>query len=543
MLESLDTLIAFVVIMSVASLLVTIVVQTISGFFSLRGQQLRRGLMDAIESVAPGTIPESKKFVSSLLKKEGFAAHWLPGWLQNLLPSLASAVRPEEIYASLQRLAAADATTIKAKEAELAGMPAKLTEAQDPLSKAKDEQKRLAQSKSKEDPELDENKRKAAEDIKNQESATVRNDSKRQLALAAEIALLKKFADANPDATGPSGTFSTQAASLLAALTPDAQKSAAIRNNLAPVMEQVAGLLIPEDDKKNIENAIKDASRALITEVDATKAAVEQWFNGAVDRAQEWFLGWIRAITITVGVLMAFVCQWDAVEIFKQVSGTNNALKNALVENRAIVLTKGEATLNVSEVGGGLLERLQKAWNEKHTPKLENLDGIKNISEMEAKIVGLVKVISAEEAKPEADKEAKKDPEVTEATPQQVADKAKSITDVNKAKTDFNNLLSEEENSYLKSQKEAFDSLAKDVSLNGFEFIPKDGWRWVTKRGKDGKVEDCDYWKHFFGMLIFAALLGLGAPFWFNILKNLSNLRPALAKLLDTENKPPAASR
>jgi hypothetical protein len=37
------------------------------------------------------------------------------------------------------------------------------------------------------------------------------------------------------------------------------------------------------------------------------------------------------------------------------------------------------------------------------------------------------------------------------------------------------------------------------------------------------------------GMLAAAALLSLGAPFWFNVLKNLSNLRPLLATRQEKE--------
>jgi hypothetical protein len=37
-------------------------------------------------------------------------------------------------------------------------------------------------------------------------------------------------------------------------------------------------------------------------------------------------------------------------------------------------------------------------------------------------------------------------------------------------------------------------------------------------------------WTHFWGTLASAALLSLGAPFWFNILKTLSSLQPVLAK-------------
>jgi hypothetical protein len=36
-------------------------------------------------------------------------------------------------------------------------------------------------------------------------------------------------------------------------------------------------------------------------------------------------------------------------------------------------------------------------------------------------------------------------------------------------------------------------------------------------------------WMHFWGVLASAALLSMGAPFWFNTLKTLSNLRPVLA--------------
>jgi hypothetical protein len=48
------------------------------------------------------------------------------------------------------------------------------------------------------------------------------------------------------------------------------------------------------------------------------------------------------------------------------------------------------------------------------------------------------------------------------------------------------------------------------------------------------------YWtpnlQHFWGTLASAALLSLGAPFWFNMLKDLSSLRPVLAKKQEQED-------
>lgn len=40
---------------------------------------------------------------------------------------------------------------------------------------------------------------------------------------------------------------------------------------------------------------------------------------------------------------------------------------------------------------------------------------------------------------------------------------------------------------------------------------------------------------HFWGILASGALLSLGAPFWFNALKNLSSLRPILARKEEAE--------
>ena len=53
MLDSLDTLIAFVLIMLVVSLLITIVVQMCASTLNLRGQNLLSALENAFAAIAP----------------------------------------------------------------------------------------------------------------------------------------------------------------------------------------------------------------------------------------------------------------------------------------------------------------------------------------------------------------------------------------------------------------------------------------------------------------------------------------------------------
>jgi hypothetical protein len=45
-------------------------------------------------------------------------------------------------------------------------------------------------------------------------------------------------------------------------------------------------------------------------------------------------------------------------------------------------------------------------------------------------------------------------------------------------------------------------------------------------------------WRHFSGMTAAAMLLSLGAPFWFNLLKSLTNLRSSVAEEIDKQKKP-----
>ena len=68
---------------------------------------------------------------------------------------------------------------------------------------------------------------------------------------------------------------------------------------------------------------------------------------------------------------------------------------------------------------------------------------------------------------------------------------------------------------------EASQSLQQEAESSGFQLLPSQ-WTWG--------------WKHLAGMAIFAGLLSMGAPYWFNLLKTLTGFRPALAQQVDKEN-------
>lgn len=127
MLESLDTLIAFVVILSVVSLLVTVAVQMISAALNLRGENLSRALAMTLDTAVPGATRAASEQATRLAEYILKLPHLSD--TGNRAPGLASAIRPQEVFATLVDMAAgklgADASLVAAAEAALAnfGVP------------------------------------------------------------------------------------------------------------------------------------------------------------------------------------------------------------------------------------------------------------------------------------------------------------------------------------------------------------------------------------------------------------------------------------
>jgi hypothetical protein len=87
---------------------------------------------------------------------------------------------------------------------------------------------------------------------------------------------------------------------------------------------------------------------------------------------------------------------------------------------------------------------------------------------------------------------------------------------------------------YETARQNAYRDLKKQMDAAGFALAPVPFLsRWDTEPLPLWASRICPplahYLVHLIGVLMTAGLLTLGAPFWFNLLKNLTSLRPALA--------------
>ena len=105
MLDSLDTLIAFILIMLVVSLLITIAVQMAASLLNLRGLNLAYGLKRTFTVIVPDSDENAKKLVDFILKGQFLSDSFLPDWRVLKPWRHATAIRPEEVFDAIQRIA------------------------------------------------------------------------------------------------------------------------------------------------------------------------------------------------------------------------------------------------------------------------------------------------------------------------------------------------------------------------------------------------------------------------------------------------------
>src|SRR5438034_343923 len=120
MLDSLDTLIAFVLIMLVVSLVITIAVQMTSAALNLRGLNLLNGLSNAFAAIASDLEQNTKDLARLVLKGLLLSDSFLPDWPVIRWWRHSAAIRPDEAFDSLYRIATGrrPATDMQKKSAQ-----------------------------------------------------------------------------------------------------------------------------------------------------------------------------------------------------------------------------------------------------------------------------------------------------------------------------------------------------------------------------------------------------------------------------------------
>ena len=229
---------------------------------------------------------------------------------------------------------------------------------------------------------------------------------------------------------------------------------------------------------------------------------VEAWFNVAIGRVSQRFTMQMRIWTIVFSFLLAFGVHVDSFDLINQLIANPNTTQNLvnqsgamLAEYEAVVGTAGSDKTPVTQspevLSDQMKELVKEVKPEEATPALSAVPGFRTIADGEKWL--------SDNLKPDVKAERKAE------------------------------LIGKYKGMVVSGLGKKIGDIGKTLKETGIQLVPDH--QKIT--GPVALVKFVSSFKsktNFLGILMTAALLALGAPFWYNALKNLTNLRSAVSR-------------
>jgi hypothetical protein len=324
------------------------------------------------------------------------------------------------------------------------------------------------------------------------------------------------------------------AGALIAKIAGTSPKAEEITAKLK-ALSDIAAAVVDPATKAEILKGVGAASAEIVREIDSAKERFESWCQSAQDRAEQWFRTHTRGFTIGASIVFTCFCQIDGLELFKVMS-TNSAAREAMGKAGQQLLADGSAWMDVSGAQETALMTAEE-WNRQHGADVKiDATGIETKDQVRRNATAAL--TTAKTAAAEAVKDASTDAAKKPAAVAKVA----RITELEENfKSKFESVEETAHATFMSRMDERRKKIKAATDATGYPIFP-DGrwWRWP---GASTLGSFLNALCHLPGVALFAALLTLGAPYWFNLLKNLASLRPALAQLIGEEKKADAEKK
>lgn len=270
------------------------------------------------------------------------------------------------------------------------------------------------------------------------------------------------------------------------------------------VLQDLATSTPGKDDK--LGAVAKDAATQVLAKVNAAQSTVLTWFNTIMDRTTERFAASTRWVTAIFAFGLAFAMNIDTPYIVRQLSTkpeVTQAVINTALKDAAPLYTD----LNKLEPVPLAAVHALASQNAAQAQVLQAAANLNSYGAAAAWIRA-----SFPDAVLQKKLLAEFDTQFNAIGRQRVSDMQANYVQVG----------GWVQATQLRLAPEVSDYCAAPVPPSVFPLLTCDKTPGV--------------WKHVLGMLVTAMLLSLGAPFWFNLLRNMSNLRPILAGKVDASS-------
>jgi len=289
-------------------------------------------------------------------------------------------------------------------------------------------------------------------------------------------------------------TVGAASAAPLVSLKATSDKLLAVLGASCPSATTVHAAMTAEAMQNLITARGADAIDEVRAASDVALQRLTAWFNSALDRAQEWYAAHTRWITIVASIIAAFTLQLDTFEVFKHLS-TNSEFRDHLVASADAIQKQFQEVVSPQTLGkihADIFPDFAKEHGIALTDALRTPPEFQTLTETDA---WLRTHLSGTE-------------------------------NIEKIIEEYNDAVQDKIRHNVARLTEHFGNAAKDLDATSLSLwptpYPSSFWKWL-----------CVLWNHLPGVLASAALLSLGAPYWFNLLKDVTNLRSSLASQIE----------
>jgi hypothetical protein len=597
MLSTLDIVIAFAVIMTVLSLIITILVQMVSAALSLRGKNLANALSLTFQTIDPHIGEQAHSLAAQILRDPIFSDSIMRAKKRVMVP-LANAATQAVIKAERVLKAAEQALARNSEQAKQAALDGAVSTAKTDLAKAKREPGVI------QPPPV----------TRNREepwsfwswpfgSATHLGSAIRPGEIYRILHEFGDLTETEAKLRGIPSKLVETATRLIEELRKTDQPALESQRKLV-VIGQVSQWFKNTEQQKAVVDSLANFGATVERATTQAYDRFQRWFGSGQDRAEQWFRTHTRMVTIVMAAVIAVVLQLDTIQIFRRLRDQPK-LVEALVKSAPDVLKEGGTVLDPTNTAAYHAYLLwlqqhplfplkalpphgeQTAYHDALADRLKQkgdpnyaLQQFDSAFDLALKAEGFSGNTAAAVAKPTYDAWSKEfpnykldpEPDFAAATKESLhaaiqeklgqdpaAANPPNAASVTQWLSEYDGLQVAGTMALEKARSDAYSNLKNELNDAGFDLAPSPVFgRWDSEQLPNWARSISDFFvrclpkcasgfgpfvghslHHFLGIFMTAGLLALGAPFWFNLLKNLMSLRPAVASLI--EKRPTSA--
>jgi hypothetical protein len=250
--------------------------------------------------------------------------------------------------------------------------------------------------------------------------------------------------------------------------------------------------------------ALKDDIKAEVDTAFATVSKLEdqvsQWFDTIMDRLSDIFTRTTRVITVGISVALVLTLQIDSGEILRQISHSPE-LRAKLTAMSDSALLQADKLFDNGERATAAMVEVKKI----HSNRTED-----------------AQIVAALEKVP---------PHLTRCLDgrNSLVEKTKNLVNAGLLLEEFDKACQDRTRQAMGSAYDEIRGLRTDLEKTDLRIVPMEVGQ---HRVFDSLGDWCAAYRvprHLAGTLVSVLLLSLGAPFWYNALRQLANLKPAIA--------------